>query len=160
IIAAFLLLLATTALQSLTPWLVKVAIDTHIANKNLTGLNHIALWYLAVLVGGMVLEYLQVYLMQMTGQHVMYYMRVQIFSHLQKLELNFFHKNPVGRLMTRVTNDVDVLNELFTSGVVSIFGDIFALTAIMAWMLAINTKLALVALSVVPLLFLTTVIFR
>ncbi len=157
---AFCLMLATAALQALTPYLVKVAIDQYIGNHDLSGLGRISLLYLLVLMGQMVLSYLQVFIMQMTGQHIMYDMRVQIFSHLQKLEINFFHKNPVGRLMTRVTNDVDVLNELFTSGVVSIFGDILTLTGIMIAMLWINPRLALVALSVVPMLFLATALFR
>ncbi len=156
----FFLMLATAGLQALTPYLVKVSIDTYITNHDLSGLSRISLLYLLILMGQMVLSYLQVFIMQMTGQHIMYDMRVQIFSHLQKLEINFFHKNPVGRLMTRVTNDVDVLNELFTAGVVSIFGDILTLTGIMIAMLWINTRLALVALSVVPMLFLATALFR
>ena len=138
----------------------KVAIDNYVTKHDISGLNSIALVYLAVLVLDMLLSYLQVFVLQMTGQRIMYDMRVQIFEHLQKLELQFFHKNPVGRLMTRVTNDVDVLNELFTSGVVSIFGDILTLTGIMIAMLVINTQLALVTLSVVPLLFITTSVFR
>lgn len=156
----FCLMLATAGLAALTPYLVKVAIDQYIGNHDLSGLGRISLLYLLILMGQMGLSYLQVFIMQMTGQHIMYDMRVQIFSHLQKLEINFFHKNPVGRLMTRVTNDVDVLNELFTSGVVSIFGDILTLTGIMIAMLWINTRLALVALSVVPMLFLATALFR
>jgi len=154
------LMLATAGLQALTPWLVKIAIDTYITNHDLSGLTRISALYLLVLMGQMVLSYLQVFIMQMTGQHIMYDMRVQIFSHLQRLEINFFHKNPVGRLMTRVTNDVDVLNELFTSGVVSIFGDILTLTGIMVAMLWFNPRLALVALSVVPMLFFATALFR
>lgn len=160
IAGAFVLMLAAAGLQILTPYLVKVAIDNYVTKRNIAGLNNIGLLYMLVLVFNMVLSYLQVFVLQMTGQRIMYDMRVQIFEHLQKLELQFFHKNPVGRLMTRVTNDVDVLNELFTSGVVSIFGDILTLTGIMIAMLVINTQLALVTLSVVPLLFITTSVFR
>jgi ATP-binding cassette subfamily B protein len=160
VIATFVLMMIGAGLQALTPYLVKVAIDRHISLHDLAGLNRIALIYLGVLLAAMVLEYFQVYILQMTGQRVMYDMRVQIFSHVQKLALNFFHKNPVGRLMTRITNDVDTLNELFTSGVVSIFGDILTLSGIMIAMLIINWRLALVALSVVPLLFLATALFQ
>ena len=160
IIIAIVLMLCTAGLQVLAPYLVKIAIDRYITKGNLHGLTTISIIYLALLVGQMLIEYFQLFLLQMTGQHVMYDMRMQIFSHLQKLELNFFHKNPVGRLMTRVTNDVDVLNDLFTSGVVSIFGDILTLIGIAAAMLIINFKLALVTLSVVPLLFLATALFR
>ena len=160
VIAALILLLGSAGLSIFTPYLVKVAIDKYITNHDLAGLNWIAVQYLIVLVGSMTLSYLQIYLMQMTGQKIMYDMRVQIFRHVQDRELNFFHKNPVGRIMTRITNDVDVLNELFTSGVVSIFGDLFTLIGIMIAMLFINFKLALVTLSVIPLLFVVTALFR
>ncbi len=160
VIGAIAIMLATAGLQILTPWLVKIAIDNHISKHDLPGLYRIGGFYLLVLLAELVLSYLQVYVMQMTGQRIMYDMRVQIFEHLQNLELKFYHKNPVGRLMTRVTNDVDVLNELFTSGVVSILGDILTLTGIIVAMLLINTHLALVTLSVVPLLFIATTVFR
>jgi ATP-binding cassette, subfamily B, multidrug efflux pump len=160
IIIALLLLIATAGLQVVTPYLVKIAIDRYIANHDLPGLSKIAGFYFLVLVLQMSLSYFQLYIMQMTGQHIMYDMRVQIFSHLQTREINFFHKNPVGRLMTRVTNDVDVLNELFTSGVVSILGDILTLLAIVIAMLYDNPSVALVALSVLPMLIITTALFR
>ena len=160
IIIALFLLVATAALQVVTPYLVKIAIDRYIGNHDLAGLSKIAGLYFLVLIVQMSLSYCQVYIMQMTGQHIMYDMRVQIFSHLQTREINFFHKNPVGRLMTRVTNDVDVLNELFTSGVVSILGDILTLLAIVIAMLYDNPSVALVALSVLPMLFITTALFR
>ena len=160
IVIALLLLAATAFLQVLTPYLVKIAIDRYITNHDLAGLTRIAGLYFLVLVVEMFLSYCQVYIMQMTGQYIMYDMRVQIFSHLQTRELNFFHKNPVGRLMTRVTNDVDVLNELFTSGVVSILGDILTLLAIVFAMLYDNPAVALVALSVMPMLIITTALFR
>lgn len=160
VIGAIAILLATAGLQILTPWLVKIAIDNHISKHDLPGLYRIGGYYLLILLAELVLSYVQVYVMQMTGQRIMYDMRVQIFEHLQNLELKFYHKNPVGRLMTRVTNDVDVLNELFTSGVVSIFGDILTLTGIIVAMLLINPHLAIVTLSVVPLLFIATSVFR
>ncbi|HSE41769.1 MAG TPA: ABC transporter ATP-binding protein, partial [Acidobacteriota bacterium] len=160
VIAAILLMLGTAGLQILTPWLLKIAIDKYITNHDLIGLYKIAVYYLLVLLGELVLSYLQVYIMQMTGQRIMYDMRVQIFQHLQNLEMKYFHRNPVGRLMTRVTNDVDVLNELFTSGVVSIFGDVLTLTGIIIAMLLLSPQLALVTLAVVPLLFIATSVFR
>ena len=118
VIAAITIMLAIAGLQILTPWLIKIAIDEYVSKRDLIGLYKIAVYYLLVLLAELVLSYLQVYIMQMTGQRIMYDMRVQIFQHLQNLELKYYHRNPVGRLMTRVTNDVDVLNELFTSGVV------------------------------------------
>jgi ATP-binding cassette subfamily B multidrug efflux pump len=157
---AFVLMISIAALQILTPYLVKVAIDRYVTRHDLAGLSRIAVLYLGVLLIGMFLSYVEIYTLQMTGQKIMYDMRIQIFSHLQKMELRFFQRNPVGRLMTRVTNDVDVLNELFTSGVVSIFGDILTLSGITIAMLVINFQLALVILSVVPLLFIATTLFR
>jgi ATP-binding cassette subfamily B protein len=157
---AILLMLGIAGLQILTPYLVKVAIDNYISQKDLAGLYRISLLYLAILFIALFLSYMQVYVMQMTGQRIMYDMRVQIFEHLQRLKLKFFHNNPVGRLMTRVTNDVDVLNELFTSGVVSIFGDVLTLGGITVAMILINPSLAIVTLSVVPLLFIATAVFR
>src|SRR5574341_2588567 len=96
----------------------------------------------------------------MTGQRVMLDMRRQIFGHLQKLHVGFYDKHPVGRLVTRVTSDVDAVNELFTSGVVTVFGDLFTLLGIMGVMLSLNWRLALVTFAVLPLFFLVTDWFR
>ncbi len=96
----------------------------------------------------------------MTGQRIMFDLRMQIYGHLQRLDVQFFDRNPVGRLMTRVTTDVDALNELFTSGVVSVFGDVFTLVAIMVAMLLLDWRLALVAFAVIPLIALVTQWFR
>ena len=94
------------------------------------------------------------------GQRVMYDLRMQIFGHLQRLSISFFDRNPVGRLMTRVTSDVETLNELFSSGLVTVFGDVFTLIAIMTMMLLVDWRLALVTFSVIPLVWLTAMIFR
>ena len=102
----------------------------------------------------------QVYILQMTGQRVMMDLRREIYAHLQRLHVGYFDQNPVGRLMTRVTTDVDAVNELFTSGVVTVFGDLFTLFGIMGVMLAMNWKLALVTFAVIPLFFVVTNWFR
>ena len=106
------------------------------------------------------LEYVQTWLMQLTGQRIMYDLRMQIYAHLQRLDLQFYDRNPVGRLMTRVTSDVDVLNELFTAGVVAVFGDIFTLAGIMIVMLGMDWQLALASFVVLPLIALVTQWFR
>src|SRR5438552_8437548 len=106
------------------------------------------------------LEYLQTYFMQWAGQMVMFDLRSEIFRHLQRMHIGFYDKNPVGRLVTRVTTDVDALNEMFTSGVVSIFEDVFVLAGILTVMLCVNWKLALITFAVVPLIFTATNIFR
>jgi ATP-binding cassette subfamily B protein len=107
-----------------------------------------------------VLDYAQTWLLQIAGQRIMFDMRMQIYEHLQRLDLKFYDRNPVGRLMTRVTTDVDVLNDLFTSGVVSVFGDLFTLVGIMAMMVWIDWRVAIVAFSVLPLIWVVTQWFR
>ena len=120
-------IIAASALQLVQPWLMKIAIDRYIARGDLSGLDWIAAAFLATLLASFALEYVQTWTLQMTGQRIMYDMRMQIYGHLQRIDLQFYDRNPVGRLMTRVTTDVDVLNDLFTAGVVSIFGDVFTL---------------------------------
>ena len=133
------------------PYLIKVAIDQHVAARRLEGLDSLAALFLLVLVVAFAAEYLQTWTMQLTGQRIMFDLRMGIYAHLQRLDLQFYDRNPVGRLMTRVTSDVDVLNDLFTAGVVTVFGDVFALVGIMAMMLWMNWRLALVAFAVLPL---------
>jgi ATP-binding cassette, subfamily B, multidrug efflux pump len=126
----------------------------------ITGIAQIAAIYVGLLVFSFLLEFLQTYFMQWTGQKVMFDLRRQIFRHLQRLHVAFFDKNPVGRLVTRVTTDVDALNEMFTSGVVSIFEDIFVLAGILGVMLCMNWRLALITFAVLPFIVLATKIFR
>src|SRR5579864_276835 len=105
-------------------------LDRWLSARPLTGIAQLAGIYLAALIFSFVLEFIQVYFMQWTGQKVMFDLRSQIFRHLQRMHVGFYDKNPVGRLVTRVTSDVDALNEMFTAGVVSIFEDVFILTGI------------------------------
>ena len=116
--------------------------------------------YLLALAAAFVVRFGQNYIMQMTGQRIMQDMRREIFAHLQRLHVGYFDRNPVGRLMTRVTTDVDAVNELFTSGVVTVFGDLFTLVGIMAVMVALDWRLALVTFAVIPLFFALTNWFR
>ncbi len=153
-------LIGGSALQLAQPYLMKIAIDRYIALRDLSGLNLVAIGFLAVLVGSFVFEYLQTYILQYVGQRIMYDMRMQIYGHLQRVDVQYYDRNPVGRLMTRVTTDVDVLNDLFASGVVSVFGDVFTLAGIMVVLLSMNWRLALVAFSVLPLIVLITQWFR
>jgi ATP-binding cassette subfamily B multidrug efflux pump len=153
-------IIASSILQLAQPWLMKVVIDQYIATGNFDGINLVALAFLAVLLTSFVLEYIQTWMLQMTGQRIMFDIRMQIYEHLQRLDLQFYDRNPVGRLMTRVTSDVDVLNDLFTAGVVSVFGDVFTLAGIMIVLVAMDWRLALVAFSVLPLIVLVTQWFR
>lgn len=158
----------------LGPYLVKVAVDTymaptagkhswlssHLSPVPMTGITQLAGLYLGALVLSFLLEFVQTYLMQWTGQKIMFDLRAQIFRHLQSMHVAFFDRNPVGRLVTRVTSDVDALNEMFTSGVLAIFEDVFALAYIIAIMLSMSWPLALLTLAVLPLIVIATNIFR
>jgi ATP-binding cassette subfamily B protein len=153
-------IIGNAGLQLAQPYLMKVAIDQHIATGALEGLDRIAVLFLAILLGSFSLEFIQTWLLQLTGQRIMFDLRMQIYEHLQRLDVGFYDRNPVGRLMTRVTTDVDVLNDMFTAGVVSIFGDIFMLIGITIVLFVMDWRLALVALAVIPLIAMVTQWFR
>jgi ATP-binding cassette, subfamily B, multidrug efflux pump len=157
---AFAAIIGLSILQLAPPYLTKIAIDTHIATGELEGLNTLAILFAVVLVLSYVLEYVQTYTLQITGQRIIFDLRMRINEHLQRLDLSFYDRNPVGRLMTRVTTDVDTLNELFASGVVSVFRDIFMLVGIAVVLFVMDWRLAIVALSVLPLIALVTQWFR
>src|SRR6202795_147303 len=158
----------------LGPYLTKIVVDRYLApvrglhtpldrflsNKALVGIAQIATLYVGLLIFSFLLEYLQTYYMQWVGQKTMFDMRAQIFRHLQRMHISFYDKNPVGRLVTRVTTDVDAVNEMFSSGVVSIFEDVFVLAGIIAIMLHMNWKLALITFAVLPLIGIATRVFR
>src|SRR3954470_9074535 len=160
-VAVALVTIIVGAVASLMqPYLIKVAIDRYIAARRLAGLDALAVLYLTVLVVAFAAEFIQTWTMQLTGQRIMFDLRMAIYRHLQRLDVRYYDRNPVGRLMTRVTSDVDVLNDLFTSGVVTIFGDVFTLVGIMGMMLWMNWQLALVSFAVLPLIALVTQWFR
>ena len=159
-LAALALIVAMSGLDLVGPYLTKVAIDRHISRGDASGLSRVAALFLLTLALAWAVRYLQNQIMQMTGQRIMQDLRREIYAHLQRLHVGYFDRNPVGRLMTRVTTDVDAVNELFTSGVVTVFGDLFALVGIMGVMLALSWRLALVTFSVIPLFFLLTNWFR
>jgi len=157
------------------PYLVKVAVDTYMTNTPkeklswlarhlspvpMTGITEIGFLYLGALLVTYALEFIQTYLMQWTGQKIMFDLRSQIFRHIQRMHPAFFDRNPVGKLVTRVTSDVDALNEMFTSGVLAIFEDVFVLTFIVIIMLRMSWPLALLALSVIPAILYATRVFR
>jgi ATP-binding cassette, subfamily B, multidrug efflux pump len=171
---ALVAIVVKAAADVLGPYLTKVAIDKYLAyapgthsildswlsSTPLVGIGEIAAIYVGLVLVSFLLEFLQTYYMQWTGQKVMFDLRSQIFRHLQNMHVGFFDKNPVGRLVTRVTTDVDALNEMFTAGVVSIFEDVFVLAGILVIMLRMNWKLALITFAVLPLIFWATMIFR
>jgi ATP-binding cassette, subfamily B, multidrug efflux pump len=159
----------------LGPYLTKTAIDKYLStasahnhtfmdsilsSRPLVGIAELGLIYFALLLIGFGLDYMQIYLMQWTGQKVMFDLRSQIYRHLQHMHIGFYDKNPVGRLVTRVTSDVDALSEMFTSGVVAIFENVFVLVFIVAIMLRMKWWLALITFAVLPFIFWATMIFR
>ena len=157
------------------PYLVKVAIDRYLTGKAgpatnwftrrlpsnaVNGITELAAIYLAALIIAYFFEFIQTYLMQWTGQKLMFDLRRDIFRHMQDMHVGFFDKHPVGRLVTRLTSDVDAINDMFTAGVLAIVDDFFNLTVMAAIMLAINWWLALLAFAVLPLILVVTRIFR
>ncbi|MBL03301.1 MAG: antibiotic ABC transporter ATP-binding protein [Acidobacteria bacterium] len=160
VVIALLVIIGHSVLQLAQPYLMKLAIDQYIAEGDMAGLNRIALVFLFVLISAFVLEYVRTYTLQLTGQRIMFDLRMEIYSHLQRLDMRFYDRNPVGRLMTRVTTDVDVLNDMFASGIVTVFGDIFMLVGIMTVLVSMDWRLALIAFSVLPLIIFITQWFR
>lgn len=171
------LLLVHSAVQVIIPLFYKLAVDKYIQpsetiGKELTwlaalfppdpwaGLNYLAMAFLLLLTVGFLAAYGQAYTMLVTGQYVMYDLRMKLFAHLQRLDIGFFDRNPVGRLVTRVTNDVDQLNEMFTAGVHAVFGDILRIIGIVAVLLYLDWRLALLTMAIVPMIGLVSFVFR
>ncbi len=157
---AVVLLMVASFLQVVGPWLTRIALDDAIPASDGPLLAKLAGAYVAAIVAGFLLMYGQTLLTTWLGQRVMYDLRTEIFGKLQRMDLRFYDRNPVGRLMTRITSDVETLNELFSSGVVAVFGDVFTLGFILAAMLYMDWRLALVSFSVLPFVALTAFLFR
>jgi ATP-binding cassette subfamily B multidrug efflux pump len=174
VVMALLAIVLKAGADVLGPYLTKVAVDRYLvrapgtnsvfdsflSSKPLTGIAEIAAVYVLLLGLSFLFDFLQTYFMQWTGQMAMFDLRKELFRHLQRMQIGFYDKNPVGRLVTRVTSDVDALNEMFTSGVVSIFEDVFVLAGIVGIMLHMDWKLALITFAVLPLIGIATKIFR
>src|SRR6266705_2963601 len=175
IAVALAFLIVNSVLQVAGPLLTKIAIDRYLAPNPariqtpidpllsadpLTGLTQVALLYLAALFGIFLFEFAQMYIMQFIGQKAMYDLRRELMTHLQKLDIAFYDRNPVGRLVTRVTTDIDVLNELFASGLVTILGDVLTLGFVVFTMLQLSPALTGIVLAVLPFVVLATIQFR
>ncbi len=158
--AAVALLFAGSFTELAGPYLTKLALDRAIPQRDLGYLGFLVAAYFGSLVLAFVFEYGQTLLTTWLGQRIMYDLRVQVFAQLQRLSLRYFDRHPVGRLMTRVTNDVEALNEAFSSGIVTVFGDVFTLVFILAAMLQLDWRLALVTFTVLPFVFIAAFVFR
>jgi ATP-binding cassette subfamily B protein len=157
---AVVVVLADSIVGLAGPYLTKEAIDNGIRHHDRIHLDLVAKLYLTMLVMGFGLGYLHTQIMQRVGQRIMLDLRMQMFRHLQRLPLSYFDRTAVGRIMTRVTNDVDTLNDLFTTGMVSAAGDAFLLIGIIVAMVHLNAELLAVAFSVLPLIVIVTLVFR
>ena len=157
---ALFLLLGTAGLTLVGPVLTQRALDVAVPAKDLGLLRLLAFLFFGSLLLEFLFDYSQAYLTSWMGQRVMADLRLQLFSHLQRLSVPYFDRHPVGRLMTRVTSDVETLNELFSSGVVTVFGDVFTIIAIVTMMLVVDWRLALVAFAVIPLMIVVAATFR
>ncbi len=160
VILAILLNIIVSALGPLRPYLTKIAFDDKIQNKDFHGLLIICAILLASLMLQAFIQYFLTFYTELMGQKIIYDIRVQLFSHVQKLALKYFDKTPVGRTVTRVTNDVDSLNEMFSSGIVTVFSDIFVIIWIFIFMFLMSWDLSLVTLAVMPVLIYATFLFR
>ena len=158
--AALFLTLVTNILVSTQPYFTKVAVDNYIVPKRTDGIWLFALAFFGVFLFRFIFSYIQEILLNKVGQMVMFDLRTEIFTKLQKQELAYYDKYPVGRTMTRLTSDVDALNELFTSGVIDVLGDLVVILAIIGMMFWLDWKLAVVSLITVPILFTCTNWFR
>ena len=158
--AALFLLVVLAGIQALQPYLVKVAIDRHIAVGDAGGLLGVAALYFGLLVLDLALGFLQTWLTAWIGQQTMHDLRERLFDHLQRLPVPFFDRQAMGRLVTRVTSDVEVLNDLFSSGVVAVLSDLLMLVAVAVTMFLVDPRLALVTLAVVPLILVVSLFFR
>lgn len=160
VVAAIVLNIIVAALGPLRPYLTKVAIDNNIAHKDYKGLILIAVALIAALLFQSVMQYFLSYYTQLMGQKIIFDLRNKIFAHVQKLSLKYFDKTPIGRIVTRVTNDVDSLEQMYSSGIIMVFSDVFIVLWILVFMFALSWDLSLVSLSVLPVLIYGTFLFR
>jgi ATP-binding cassette, subfamily B, multidrug efflux pump len=160
VVLAILLNALVAALGPLRPYLTKIAIDDNITNKDYDGLILIAAALLGALLFQSVMQYFLTYYTQLMGQKIIFDLRTKIFTHVQKLALKYFDKTPIGRIVTRVTNDIDALEQMYSSGIVMVFSDVFIIIWILIFMFAMSWNLSLVSLSVLPLVIYGTFLFR
>ena len=160
VIGALVLTLATNILLSTQPYFTKMSVDDFIVPKRIDGIWLFAFAFFGVFLLRFLFSYLQEILLNNVGQRVMFDLRTEIFTKLQHQEIAYYDRYPVGRIITRLTSDVDALNEMFTSGVIDVLGDLVAIFAFITWMFIIDWKLAIVSLLTVPLLFACTNWFR
>lgn len=157
---AVVMLFASTAADLARPYLIGITIDNYIKNSDTESLNRMGLYFLGLIAAGFLFNMLQIYILSYAGQSIIYNIRQMIFSHLQKIPLSYFDKNPVGRLVTRVTNDTETLNDMYTNVLVTLLKDFAILIGTFIIMFSLNTTLSLVTLAVMPVVAALTILFR
>jgi len=160
LILALILLISSSIGELLLPYITKIAIDKYIISGNLMGLWKIAVLFLSLLLFNFLNSYYHEYIIQITGQKIMFDLRLDLFKHIQYLPIKFFNKTPVGKIITRITNDVEVLNELFTGGIIAMSGDIFILIGILIAMFLLNSSLAFIIILILPFIFIIAFYFQ
>jgi ATP-binding cassette, subfamily B, multidrug efflux pump len=160
VVTGIVLSIAVSGMEAVRPYFIKQAVDVNIKASDPHGLMMTTLAFTALMLIRGFVQYLNAYLTQWIGQKTIFDLRMEVFEHLQHLGLKYFDRNPIGRLITRVTNDIEVLNEMFSSGIVMVFSDVFTIIGILAFMFSMDWRLALISLSVLPLLFYGTFLFR
>jgi ATP-binding cassette, subfamily B, multidrug efflux pump len=160
VVIAIILTIGVALMSTVRPYLTKIAIDNYIVNGDSSGLINIVLFLFCTLIFQGIMQYAMTYLTQWIGQKTIFDLRMQLFNHIENLSMRFFDKNPVGRLVTRLTNDIEVLNEMFSSGVVMVFADVFTIAGILFFMFSLSWELSLISLSVLIPLVYATMVFR
>ena len=160
VVVVMFILPLVAACRLAQPWIIKLAIDSHIITRQLAGLEKVALGFLAILLVESLLSFLEVYLLQSVGQRVMSDIRSELYRHVMHLPVSWFDRVPTGSAVTRLTSDVEVLGEMFASGIITIVGDILLLIGIISMMLWMNLKLSLVTFTILPLLLYVAYSFR
>ncbi len=159
-LSAVVLLFASTAADLVRPYLIGLTIDDFINKGDTASLNRMGLYFLLLVAAGFLFNLLQIYILSYAGQSIIYNIRQILFSHLQKMPLSFFDKNPVGRLVTRVTNDTEALNDMYTNVLVTLLKDFAILAGTIVIMFRLNVKLALISLAIMPVVVILTIFFR
>ncbi len=159
-LVALVLLFASTAADLARPYLMGISIDEFIKKGDIDSLNKMGLYFLLLVIVTFVFNLLQIYVLSYAGQSIIYNIRQKLFSHMQKLPLSFFDKNPIGRLVTRVTNDTETLNDMYTNVLVTLIKDFAILAGTIVIMFRLNMKMTLISLSVMPLVVILTILFR
>lgn len=157
---AIILLFASTAADLIRPFLMGLAIDDFIKAGDISSLNRIGLYFLLLVIVGFLFNLFQIYVLSYAGQSIIFNLRQQLFSHLQRMPLSYFDKNPIGRLVTRVTNDTETLNDMYTNVLVTLIKDFVLLAGTVVIMFQLNVALTLITLAVMPVVIVLTIFFR